>query len=113
MKSKAEKRAYWTTYRHRQSKKILAMQRMYRKRYTMSWLSVIPAKTQCQICGKEPIDHHPNSWLRRHPYNEKNKKVWDECKFGMLCLQCNRALPTLNRIEWLEKALAYAKQFVV
>ena len=94
-----------------------------------SWVGFIPLITQCQCCGKEiyfnnknkmkaiHFDHRrenaqhiksPTHWLLLHPRTFDNELIWMNFDFGMLCHQCNAMLPTLNRKEWLEKAVAYA-----
>jgi hypothetical protein len=94
-----------------------------------SWIGFIPEETQCQCCSK-PIffarqtkkdaihfDHRhggneiisPTNWLKIHPRNPKNEKLWKSFDFGYLCRDCNLFLPTEGRLEFLEKAINYAK----
>lgn len=51
----------------------------------------------------------PSTWLGSHACNDTNKQKWLSFKLGILCPRCNGFLPTEDRIEWLEKALQYAK----
>lgn len=96
-----------------------------------SWSGIIPFESLCQICGKkvyfnnkdqknavhfdhrrnnsESIKCSPVNWLRTKRYTIENKKIWDSCDFGILCLKCNINLPTIGRIEWLKKALEYTQ----
>lgn len=101
------------------------------ERNLKSWEGYIPVITSCQVCAKEiyfnlknnkssiHFDHktgaeaikcNPTNWLRLHPKNKENEYIWESCDFGYLCLVCNTSLPTKNRIEWLEKALKYARK---
>lgn len=103
----------------------------YMSRCVKSWAEYIPESTRCQVCGKiiffknhprkETIhfDHKhdtcaikitPATWMLRKVRTEANQKIWDSCDFGMLCLDCNKRLPTKNRKEWLEKVIAYVNK---
>lgn len=85
-----------------------------------SWEGYISKVTNCQICNKKiyfnkhnrlsaiHFDHRninilikgkPTNWLSWHKKNIDNIKIWESCNFGMLCLACNRKLPTKNRIN--------------
>lgn len=96
-----------------------------------SWSKYFPFKTNCQICnkeifwnheskskniainfdhkngGKEKIKGSPSKWLRLHKCTKENVKHWEDNGFGYLCQVCNKNLPTINRVEWLVKALIY------
>jgi hypothetical protein len=95
-----------------------------------SWKIIIPEETKCQVCneviyfnrkdfkqsinfdhktGREKIKGSPMAWLRENKYNETNKKIWESCKFGMLCYRCNQLIPTGDRFEWLDKLETYVK----
>lgn len=52
----------------------------------------------------------PANWLHGHLCNEKNQIIWRSFEFGILCNYCNGSLPTSDRIQWLEKALKYARE---
>lgn len=86
-------------------------------------------KPACQVCGRalqweghvEDIVHWdhkngrnhvtrgPREWAREHACTRENVQQWVEFQFGILCRRCNSRLPTERRIEFLEKALVYAK----
>ena len=109
--------------------KLLEKADKWKKKTVDSWREHLPNKTKCEICGvelfygssnklkaihfdhrnggKEIIKVAPNHWLRRHPKNPERTKIWDSCKFGMLCNDCNRKLPTDNRKEWFKMAYKY------
>lgn len=94
-----------------------------------SWIGYIPKETNCEICGKKiffkghvlgetiHFDHkhensiikeNPSHWIRRKFRTKENQKIWESCKFGFLCRDCNTRLPTKNRKEWIRKADKYA-----
>lgn len=104
--------------------------RVRNRMYIETWLKVIPNETNCECCGKtilfnsgdklksihfdhrdDKADHikQPIRWLQTHRCNEINIALWNEFAFGLLCHTCNAALPTKGRIEFLEKAMVYAK----
>jgi len=60
--------------------------------------------------GLESIKDSPSIWYARHVCNARNQKLWDECRFGILCCVCNHSLPTEGREWWMEKALQYIKR---
>lgn len=93
-----------------------------------SWRGMIPEMVQCQCCGRDiffnsrdgkttiHFDHRhggdgaiarPAAWLRTHPCTSANKMLWDPCDFGMLCIQCNTSLPTVDRKLFLRNAVKY------
>ena len=51
----------------------------------------------------------PSLWLAHHKCNDKNINQWILFNLGILCSACNCGLPTLNRLEWLKKALEYSE----
>lgn len=55
----------------------------------------------------------PCDWYISRPCSEKNIAKWLSFRFGILCHDCNRKLPTDNRLEWLQKATKYAKRAVL
>jgi hypothetical protein len=57
--------------------------------------------------GCESIIIPPKRWLNAHPCNDTNKLIWASCHFGILCLQCNKSLPSINRDEWLKRVIEY------
>ena len=99
-------------------------------RNLLSWLDYIPKETTCQICKKTiyfgqnnrrnaiHFDHRsegiekiksPTHWLGMHKNTLENRKIWEECSFGMLCKNCNSFLPTNNRKEYIQKVINYIK----
>jgi len=105
-----------------------------KSKYLLDWINYFskkyPNSFYCGICGKELIlsltkhnkrkdvvhfDHRngrngidsPSDWLRSHPCNQENIKLWEGFNFGILCVSDNVSLPTNNRKEWLEAALRY------
>jgi uncharacterized protein with PIN domain len=93
------------------------------------WSGFIPPEAICPICnkklifitkdkktsmhfdhrneGKEIIKISPKHWLRKTIRTPQTEKLWESCNFGILCEQCNVRLPTINRKEFLIKALEY------
>lgn len=108
--------------------KIKATVLKRKQKNILSWKGYIPSKTNCQCCNKEiyfnqrncrnaiHFDHkdtnddikcNPTNWLERHIRNPENQKLWELCKFGMLCNTCNSFLPTKNREEFIKKIVKY------
>lgn len=107
--------------------------RKYKRKNSLeSWSKFIPYKTKCQICnktiyfkalnkinsihfdhrhgGNEPIRINPSQWLKNHPHNKVNEKLWVKSDFGMLCHLCNYRLPTKNRKDWVSKMNKYVSR---
>lgn len=59
--------------------------------------------------GNEVINTSPTKWIRCRRATPTNIAVFESCNFGILCDDCNRCLPTHNRMQWLKKAMTYAK----
>ncbi|MDQ3274643.1 MAG: endonuclease VII domain-containing protein [Actinomycetota bacterium] len=57
--------------------------------------------TVCNICGAEPK-------ARRLQRDHEHKG--DGRSLGLLCVRCNRALPSWMDAEWLERAAAYLRR---
>lgn len=94
-----------------------------------NWLEYLQSKNPnpiCEVCGKkleyfngkngihfdhktgnENIQHHPSSWMGRHPLNKKNIEMFESCNFGILCSQCNCVLPTKDRKFFMERLIKY------
>lgn len=94
-----------------------------------SWKDVIPKQSNCEVCGQviifnsknkdttihfdhrhggiEPIIGNPSNWMRGRSATPKNILIWKSCDFGMLCNRCNFVLPTVGRVEFLNKLLKY------
>lgn len=101
----------------------------WRKKHIDSWKSIIPTKTNCALCnkvirfntrkktgsihfdhrngGKERIKVSPSSWLNNNFRTSKKEAIWLSCNFGTLCENCNGALPTKNRKDWVIKLVGY------
>lgn len=80
----------------------------------------------CQCCGvtlawdgpKKTVVHfdhrnggsnvRPSDWFYSRPCTQENIQKWHDFKFGILCHNCNKSLPTSNRFSWLQRALSYA-----
>ena len=103
----------------------------YYKKALSSWEGFIPNKTNCEVCGKliffnkrnpriaihfdhrngnETIMNSPAIWLRQNKRTPEREKIWKRCDFGMLCENCNRSLPTKNRVPFLLNALKYCNR---
>jgi hypothetical protein len=41
------------------------------------------------------------------PFNEKNKAIWNQCDFGILCHKCNFHISVVREKQWLSSALRY------
>ena len=108
----------------RNNKKYREAQSIRKKR----WEGILPRRTSCEVCGKDIyfvhkehnnricFDHktddvvikiNPSSWLRQKVPSSKNVKIWKSCDFGMLCSECNIAIPTRDRKEWLKNITKY------
>lgn len=116
-------------YREKRREKSNLYNKKYRTERLKSWEDFVPQKTQCQICGaniyyntgyfkraihfdhrnngKEIIEKNPTIWLRNHKRTSENEKIWKSCDFGFLCWNCNRYLPTKNRLSFFIKASRY------
>lgn len=57
--------------------------------------------------GNEPIKINPSNFWQSRPLNDVNVQIWKECDFGILCIACNKFLPTLHRKIWLRKITEY------
>lgn len=85
----------------------------------------------CEVCGKglnwilgdknlvrldhknglgKIITYDPSCFLKGRNCNEKNKQIFLNENFGILCAKCNACLPTENRMEWLTKVLKYMEK---
>ena len=60
--------------------------------------------------GLESIKGKPSEWLSHNEFSEHNRKIWEDCNFGILCSSCNLRLPSMNRWQWLRNALDYAAE---
>jgi len=130
-KRKRSKKKYYKKH----SEEIKKYTENYRQKRLKEWKTYFEtnygSKTNCQICNKligfftgdsttsvawdhkngksELIKGSPVGWLQHHYPTPENIAIWESCKFGILCHQCNRRLMTFNRIHWLKKAIKYAE----
>jgi hypothetical protein len=104
--------------------------RGYCVRNRNNWLEYLLSKNpspKCEVCGKElkyfdgkdgihfdhrengneSIQHHPSSWMGRHPLNKNNIEKFESCNFGILCIRCNRILPTIGRQSFMRRLIKY------
>jgi hypothetical protein len=105
-------------YRLKNKDKIKLLNKNWRRKTQGTWEGYIPKETICQICGKPiffnqnnienaihfdhkdefaPIKCTPTLWLSTNRRTAETEKIFEACKFGMLCRRCNRLLPTKNR----------------
>lgn len=109
--------------------KLYEYQRNCRDRNLKSWENFIPSIIRCQVCrrriffnkknSKDAVhfDHRnnksvelikrPYNWLKHHRRNTVNQQIWVNCDFGMLCRECNRALPMKERIKFVRNIVRY------
>lgn len=126
---KADKR-----YRESHRAQCIINARRSQQRYKQAWLLYLNKRypdPRCSICGKKlkffsgsvaasvhfdhrnnglPIKYSPTIWLRCNPCTPKNIKIWESCRFGVLCNRCNIILPTKNRSRWLQKVIHYVNE---
>lgn len=57
--------------------------------------------------GQENIITNPKQWINIRPCNDKNKKIFESCDFGILCISCNASLPTLDCEQWVRDVVKY------
>jgi len=57
--------------------------------------------------GNAVIKGNPSHWLAGNNRTPESENVFKSCNFGILCLKCNRMLPTKNRREYVENLLNY------
>lgn len=121
-------KAYY--YKHKKRMYVMAKDRL--RSIINGWKKYFPKKLRCEVCnrevfltgsdksslvcfdhrneGRETIKVTPKVWLYNNRNTPENRLIWESCNFGILCNYCNPHLPTKNRIDWLEKALAYARK---
>lgn len=61
-------------------------------------------------CASAQLKTPPSAWIGSHACNQNNIEKWFSFDLGILCCRCNGFLPTMDRIEWLTKALEYVTQ---
>ncbi len=95
------------------------------------YFNKINPEPKCEICQKDlqyfsgknftsvNFDHrketkiivNPCQWLTSHHPIKKYIKIWEDSDFGILCLICNKMLPTKDRLEWIKAVLKYIKSY--
>ncbi len=132
-KFRLKNKDYGKKYYHDNKERILFLSNKSMRLVQNEWLKILPINPHCEICGvklvyftkkndnvynrvnfdhktgNEPIQGSPANWLTRNKCIEKNIKIWKDCDFGILCLTCNKNLPTIGRKEWLRKVIKYTK----
>ena len=109
------------------------LQRDRRQRLRNLWLKYFSSKygdeINCQACNisltwfgdNQVFDHRhggnevissPAHWLSIHMPTKENILIWESCDFGILCNKCNRCIPTIDRINWLENVTRYIMENV-
>jgi uncharacterized protein (DUF983 family) len=113
----------------------LEMTHKVRHRYMSDWANFFEQEygnnPQCSVCntplsyhrddelptvvfdhrvGNELIQGSPSAFCRTHPRNDEHVATWKSCDFGILCRQCNAALPTQGRQEWLDRVIEYMSE---
>src|ERR1039458_6806501 len=127
-KNKDSLNEYHKNYRKNNMSKIMVRNEKCGQERLKEWEGYIPIQTQCQVCGKDiffnrgkfqdriHFDHrhggieiikHPTLWLKGNPRSHEKEKIWESCDFGMLCLLCNRSLPTKNRKLYVDGVVRY------
>ena len=131
-KNKERIEKYQKEYRQKNKERILIQNRKSCRKFyqknLISWEGYIPKETNCQICDRKIyfnqnnkkdaicFDHKkenilikgsPTGWLGFHLRTSENQKIWEGCDFGMLCNQCNQALPTKNREQFMKNVMKY------
>lgn len=53
------------------------------------------------------LSYSPSDWYPSRLCNDKNKQLWLEFDFGILCHNCNKCLPTEGREEWVNNINRY------
>lgn len=117
-------------YKQNRNKFLERQKKSWKQRQQM-WLLYLPKNPKCEICnmplkyfinnkkGSVIFDHStdnlpikigPASWLGSHLPTSKNIETWKQCDFGILCHNCNRTLPTKNRMNWINKIRKYTKK---
>ena len=126
-------RLYMREYRKRFPDKAKLAGKKQRLKCIATWEGYIPSEANCQCCGKliffnkgnnrdaicfdhknpdVAIKTSPSSWLRQKRQTPENKAIWESCNFGILCVGCNKAIPTVNRKQWLENITRYINKTV-
>jgi hypothetical protein len=62
-----------------------------------------------RLDGKESIKCSPSRFYRDNLCTKTRIELWMQSNFGILCHDCNYRLPTISRIDWLNKALKYSE----
>ena len=109
------------------NKDYIKQKRISDKQKWLNYLNHKNPSPKCEVCGKElkyfdgkdgihfdhrengneSIQHHPSSWMGRHPLNKNNIEKFESCNFGILCIRCNRILPTIGRQSFMRRLIKY------
>lgn len=76
----------------------------------LNWFNVDRSTAVCfdhRCGGNEPIKTTPRNFYERRPCITKHIDTWEECDFGILCVNCNSSLPTEGREEWVRNVNRY------
>jgi len=113
---------------HRRLQYLKQRRVQYLKQWVAFFTESYSAHPTCQLCNRplkynntpgnaEPVhfDHRqpseiiakPYGWYKCRPCNDKNKAIWKQHNFGLLCGRCNTFIPTKNRQIWKDKLCAY------
>jgi hypothetical protein len=81
----------------------------------LDWYS--PDRSKCvhfdhRLEGKELIKTSPRTFTENREISEVRKKIFDDSKFGILCISCNTSLPSENRMMFLKNAIKYVEEIL-
>jgi hypothetical protein len=125
-------------YQEKHKERLAEIKRQQRIANGAAWLAIIKQQHDsfaCEICGlklvffvagngktpgvihwdhragNEPIKKLPATWLMVHPATPENIALWNQCNFGMLCVNCNVMVGSPeNRRERILRMLAYTRK---
>lgn len=131
MKTKSKKRILQQQkYVDKNREKINRKSRERQHNISSSWREYFSKYQECECCGckigfmnksnrlcfdhrnegNEVIKGCPSAWLRKHYCTPENIKIFESCKFGILCNRCNYFIPTKNRKVFVDLLLKYVNQ---
>ena len=130
-KFREHNRHYTKEYYYKNKDILLKNERKRKQARQRKWLKILnlPEHPVCEICGKAlmyfvhgstgravnfdhknenlPIKRSPSNWLAMNTPTPEKIKMWNSCSFGILCVACNKSLPTRNRKRWVEQVHNY------